>query len=278
VRPRVGLGVLGVMACAFASTIGCASRAAPIAVRAAANAEADDEAALLDVVHVSVAEPADAIVRVVGPKMTCTGTLIADDRVLTAHHCVVERGDHGEFLPKLVDASVTQVELGGDYLPWGTVGVRAIVAPPCGEAGGRGDVAVLVLERKLVGMTPFAVRIEQPPVRGERLDPMGFGRCAASSGGIRRRTRDSGVIDTLHSGTFDMAASICPGDSGGPVLARTSGAVIGVVSLSAMDADESTAAPSVMARIDAFRSMFVYARAISDGADPADLPPLSCDP
>jgi len=262
----------------LAAVSGCASHAPAVAVRAASNAEAADEAALFDGVHFSVAEPADAIVRVVGPKMTCTGTLVADDRVLTAHHCLVERGDHGEFLPKLVDASIVQVELGGDYLPWGTVGVRAIVAPPCGEAGGRGDVAVLVLERKLVGMTPFAVRLEQPPVRGERLDPMGFGRCAASPSGIRRRNRDGGPLDTLHSGTFDMSASICPGDSGGPVLARTTNAVVGVVSLSAMDSDESTSALSVMARIDAFRSMFVYARSISDGADPADLPPLSCDP
>jgi hypothetical protein len=267
------------MACALglASVSGCASHAPPVAVRAAADAVAENEAALFDGAHFSVAAPADAIVRVVGPKMTCTGTLVADDRVLTAHHCIVERGDHGEFLPKLMDSSTVQVELGGDYLPWGTVGVRAIVAPPCGEAGGRGDVAVLVLERKLVGMTPFAVRIEQPPVRGEGLDPFGFGRCAASPSGIQRRNREGGTLDTLHSGTFDMSASICPGDSGGPVLSRTTHAVVGVVSLSAMDSDESTKALSVMARIDAFRSMFVYARAISDGADPADLPPLSCD-
>src|SRR5580700_5494969 len=32
----------------------------------------------------------DAIVRVVG-KVTCTGTLIAEDLVLTAHHCVAAR-------------------------------------------------------------------------------------------------------------------------------------------------------------------------------------------
>ncbi len=61
------------------------------------------------------------------------------------------------------------------------------------------------------------------------------------------------------------------------MLSRKKNAVVGVVSLSAMDSDESTRALSVMARIDAFRSMFVYARAISDGDDPADLPPLSCD-
>ncbi len=91
-RRRGGVGAVGVLALALCGAMGCASRAAPIAVRAAANAEAADELALFDGVHVALAEPDDGIVRVVGPKMSCTGTLIADDRVLTAHHCIVERG------------------------------------------------------------------------------------------------------------------------------------------------------------------------------------------
>jgi hypothetical protein len=33
----------------------------------------------------------------------------------------------------------------------------------------------------------------------------------------------------------------------------------------------------VMSRIDAFRSVFVYARQIADGADASDMPPLACD-
>jgi V8-like Glu-specific endopeptidase len=227
--------------------------------------------------RLAVAVPDDAIVRVVGPQMTCSGVLIADDRVMTAHHCVVERGPRGEFTTKVMSPKSMQIELGGDYLPWGEVGAKAIVTPPCGEAGGRGDVAVIVLERHLVGLATMTPRLEKPPTRGEVLEPAGFGRCAASAGGIRRRHRESGPIQSVQSWTFEVNASICPGDSGGPVIARGSNDVVGIVSLSAMDHDETTRGLSVMARIDAFRSVFVYARAISDGADPSDLPPLSCE-
>jgi hypothetical protein len=245
-------------------------------VRAAANSQVDD-ADLLNVTSISLNDSQDAIVRVVGPLMTCTGTLIAADRVLTAHHCLVERGARGEFTPKMVSYRDVQIELGGDYLPWGSVGVRAIVAPPCGHAGGRGDVSVLVLERKLVGFTTMTPRLEGVPSRGESVDASGFGRCAASPAGIRRRNRAGGPIESVGSDTFLVNASICPGDSGGPVLARGSNDIVGVVSLSAMDADENTRNLSVMARIDAFRPVFAQARAIADGADPSDLPPLSCD-
>jgi len=124
--------------------------------------------------------------------MTCSGTLIAEDLVLTAHHCVVARGDKGEFTAKPLPPSAVQVELGGDYLPWGNVGLTAILAPGCGEMGGRGDVAVLVLERKLVGMATMSLREEGPKV-GELVYAAGFGRCALSPEGIRRREREGGA-------------------------------------------------------------------------------------
>ena len=44
-----------------------------------------------------LATPEDAIVRIIGD-VSCTGTLIADDRVLTAHHCVVARDEAGHAL------------------------------------------------------------------------------------------------------------------------------------------------------------------------------------
>ena len=170
------------------------------------------------------------------------------------------------------------IELGGDYLPWGNVVAKAVIAPPCGEAGGRGDLAVIVLSRKLVGMDTFTPRLDAPPHRGELVSPMGFGRCSLSADGIRRRSRDGGTIGALGRGTFDLTASICPGDSGGPLVARATHEVVGVVSLSAMDSDETTRNTSVMARLDSFRLVFAHARAISEGADETDLPPLSCDP
>jgi hypothetical protein len=240
-----------------------------------ASLEAKQDLELLLSPSVGLASPGDAVVRVVGPRMTCSGTLVADDLVLTAHHCVVERGPRGEFLPKAIDAADIQVELGGDYLPWGNVGLRAILAPPCGEAGGMGDVAVLVLERKLVGMPTIALH-EEAPRAGEMVSPQGFGRCALSAEGIRRRDREGGAVASVGAGMFEVQASVCPGDSGGPVLDSATHEVVGVVSLSAMDYDESTRARSVFARIDEMPKLLAYARLVADGADPGDMPPLSC--
>lgn len=226
----------------------------------------------------ALAVPEDAIVRVVGPTTTCTGTVIEDDLVLTAHHCVVERGPRGEFEKQLVDPATLRVELGGDYFAWGEVGVQHVVAPPCGEAGGAGDVAVLVLARKLIGLSTMTPRVEAPPPVGETATPYGFGRCALSGDAIRRKTRAGGPIRALSGETLHMDASICPGDSGGPVLLDGTREIVGVVSLSAMDHDESTRGPSVMARVDAYRLVFGHARMIADGTSPSELPPLECHP
>jgi Trypsin len=224
----------------------------------------------------ALASPGDAVVRVVGPQMTCTGTLIAEDLVLTAHHCVVERDVHGAFTSKPLTAAALQVELGGDYLPWGSVGLKAVLAPPCGEAGGRGDVAVLVLERRLVGMATMVLS-EASPRPGERIYLAGFGRCALSPEGIRRREREGGALASVGHGTFEVEASVCPGDSGGPAFDLRTHEIVGVVSLSAMDYDEGTRGRSVFARVDEMPKLVAYARLVADGADPGDLPPLSCE-
>jgi hypothetical protein len=224
----------------------------------------------------ALAVPEDAIVRLIGPSMTCTGTVIEDDLILTAHHCLVERGPRGEYTKKLLEPAQLQIELGGDYFAWGEVGVRWIVAPPCGEGGGAGDVAVLVLSRKLVGLSTMAPRLEAPPRVGEDLNPVGFGRCALSNDGIRRKERSGGTVRALTSETLHLDASVCPGDSGGPVFAKGSHEIVGVVSLSAMDHDERTRGPSVMARLDAYRLVFAHARLVADGLAPNELPPLEC--
>lgn len=234
------------------------------------------EADLLLEPAMGLASSGDAVVRVVGAQTTCTGTLIAEDLVLTAHHCVVERHPDGQYTQKIVDSSTVEVELGGDFLPWGNVGVRAIFAPPCGEAGGPGDLAVLVLERKLVGVATLPLR-DEPPQRGERVDTIGFGRCALSPEGIRRRQREGGPITGVGRSTFEVRASVCPGDSGGPVIDAASHEVVGVVSLSAMDHDETTKGRSVFTRVDGLASITAYARMVADGVDPSDVPPLACE-
>jgi hypothetical protein len=226
--------------------------------------------------------PEDAVVRLLGPEMTCTGTLVDEDLVLTAVHCLVRRGPRGEFTRDLVAAKDLHVELGGDYLPWGHVGVSSIVALAsaedgklCGERGGHDDLAILVLPRKLVGLGVMPPR-ESPPLVGEVLDTIGFGRCAMSADAIKRQEREGESVTWLNADTFGMPASICPGDSGGPVHARGSPEVVGVVSLSAMDADDRTRNRSVMVRVDAYRGLFDRARHIADGTPPSELPPVTC--
>jgi hypothetical protein len=266
-----------VVTLAALSASGCAHRET-IPVRPAASAHPRQEPAVVFTPPFAAASPDDAVVRVVGPELACSGTLIDDDLVLTAHHCVVKRGPRGELTHEALDPRGLQIELGGDYLAWGSVRARAVIAPPCGWAGGAGDVAILVLERRLVGMTAMTTRLDGPPRMGEPVDPIGFGRCALSPNGIHRADRAGGDVVGTTQETFVVQASICPGDSGGPVVAHGTHEVVGVVSQSAMDADERTRNSTVLARIDVYRSVFATARLVADGAAPSELPPLSCAP
>jgi hypothetical protein len=235
----------------------------------------EDELRLLEKPSGIAAQTEDAIVRVVGPGTNCTGTAIADDLILTAHHCIVERGAHGEFEKKLVDPESVRIELGGDYFAWGEVGVRHIVTPPCGESGGSGDIAVLVLKRKLIGLATMTVR-DTPPKVGEFAFPFGFGRCALSGDAIKRKSREASAIKAVANETLALDAAICPGDSGGPVFARGGHEIIGVISLSAMDHDERTKGASLMARVDVYPKVIEDAQHIADGMSPQELPPLEC--
>jgi len=223
---------------------------------------------------IGVSMPDEAVVHVVSKGVGCSGTLITSNLVLTAHHCVVERSPEGEILDKDLPASSLEVELGGDYLPWGTVKVRAMVAPTCGYGGGHGDIAVLVLSRKLVGLSMMQAKLSGPPRLGDVIEPVGFGRCPLSTDGIHRIHREGGPVQRLSSGSIFASTSICPGDSGGPARSQATGEVVGVVSAGVMDDDDQTRDPTTFTRLDAWRSLFVNAQLIVDGSSPSEVPPV----
>ena len=223
--------------------------------------------------------PDEAVVHVVSKGVGCSGTLITNSLVLTAHHCVVERSTEGEILEKDLPANALEVELGGDYLPWGTVKVKALITPACGYQGGHGDIALLVLSRKLVGLAMMRARLTDPPHMGEAIDPVGFGRCPLSSDGVHRIRREGGPIEKIGIGAIFASASICPGDSGGPARSQSTGEVIGVVSAGVMDDDDQTRDPTTFTRLDIWRPMFANAQLIVDGSSPSEVPPIGgCEP
>lgn len=224
----------------------------------------------------AIAEDDDYVVRIVVGSVTCSGALVQEDRVLTAHHCVAARDRDGNPLSRDVRPEEVRVELGGDYLPWGEVGVRAVLAPNCGYVSGEGDLALLVLERKLIGMATRAARLEAPPGKRDQIEPIGFGRCALSADGVHRKHRAGGTIEQVSEGRFRLSAAICPGDSGGPAVASEGGEILGVISASAMDGDERTLDRSEFVRVDRWRSLFAYAALVSSGTSPTELPPIEC--
>jgi V8-like Glu-specific endopeptidase len=223
----------------------------------------------------ALATDEDYVVRVVSGSVTCSGSLIEEDRVLTAHHCLSQRGKSGNTLELDVAPESVRVELGGDPFAWGEVGVRAVLAPTCGYSGGEGDIAILVLERRLIGVATRKAALDAPPQVGTAIEPIGFGRCFFGGAG-GRTIRQGGPIQNVWKRDFRVEASICPGDSGGPAVERGSGNILGVISEAVMDADPKTKGEAEFTRLDAWRPLFTQAQAVVDGMSQAELPPVEC--
>ena len=187
----------------------------------------------------------------VGSLGNCTATLISQQTVLTAAHCVCPNDQNSANCVKR--KSFTMI----DVFPAGasagrrdiTIDGNVFVHPEFGKAGWlRKDFALILLDRPVyevakVQPMPFATTGE-PAAAGQTLTLVGFGPtgsdCTQAKGKQKMAltVTAAGVdgINFQHPGLF-----VCPGDSGGPAVNQR-GAVAGVASWG-NGADSSTYRP-----------------------------------
>lgn len=155
----------------------------------------------------------------------CSGTLVAQEAILTAAHCLDEADRHAEQGRLLVVASGVDLLRDGivdavEASAWVSHPSWQGFAPPSPP---RFDVGVVVLERPLAG-AQVAVLGDTPPSsawQGERLELVGFGATSlgAGDGGTKRSVTVDYVGADEHFLFIDSpGANVCEGDSGGAMF------------------------------------------------------------
>ena len=210
----------------------------------------------------------DSVVLIVGligkEVFMCSGTLVAQNLILTARHCVSEVSEGGFTCNAdgTLGAGSTGGKVGADYpvttfyiftgpnkpdFSSGKVSVAAKVtrvwhdeaAAVCGH-----DLALLQLDRAIPGAKIAQMRLDNATTVGEKFTAVGWGITSTTSDPQIRQQRSDVAVkrvgpaagsDSLRqlpvpANEFEVGEVICQGDSGGPAFSATTGAVMGVVS------------------------------------------------
>lgn len=149
----------------------------------------------------------------------CTAVLVSPKTLLTAAHCV-DPGFHGAttVTVRATNEPDTSMLMNSDMIDVTMMSRHPSWNPADQESGF--DVAMLLLQRAPMGVTPVALQ-RVTPVVGQNVEVLGYGRSSAGDGassGTRRRV--TVPISTVATNTFTFGSSgnagICAGDSGGP--------------------------------------------------------------
>jgi MYXO-CTERM domain-containing protein len=170
----------------------------------------------------------------------CTATVVAENLILTARHCVGEV--EGERMLSTHSADRIAIYVGADGPQQIASGAApaargAKVFTPAGQSLFP-DIALVVLDQK-IDAPIAALRLNGTPRKSEAVDVVGFGMNEDNVNVSVRMQRTVKVmalapsVTTFHKlneGEFAFGEAACFGDSGGPALSAATNAIVGVAS------------------------------------------------
>jgi len=207
----------------------------------------------------------------------CSGALVAPNLILTARHCVSRsitstpscdargRSHNGAHLADDADPARIAVYVGEhvrvEQDEPRAHGLRTL--HPTGQVLCDSDVAFLVLDRPLIGVSVLSLRLHAPVASGDLVMPVGFGGGPSMTIGDRVPRDPSTVLSigpsanavtgaVLGPREFEVDRATCRGDSGGPAIDARTGEVVGVVS---RGGSCSTNGNHVYTRVDAYAAL-----------------------
>ena len=244
-----------------------------------------------------------------GPEGFCTAVLIAANLVATARHCVATLAEGaesctpaGELAPGSVGGALGADNAPGSIYFYASSRATAGVGKGTPDAIGaqifstqspsacRDDLAFVVLDRPFSAAQPIAVRLDTSTATGEMVKVYGYGLTDQPAAAIALRVRgDATIVGVGPSVATDLtqAAPVrsvrvgpgevtCNGDSGGAIIALSTGALVAIVSAGAQaSALAPYCAPSSVAsttgpRLAEYRDLALSAFAAADAGPLAE--------
>ncbi len=166
-------------------------------------------------------EPAVVTVETFGG--LCSGTLIAEDVVLTAKHCVQAPGadapyDANQFAVGVGDSSRSATHYRARWVDTTPGAFYEDMTTGLSGAIFGVDVGVLILREPVPDVTPIPIRRDRPDdMVGGTFTAVGFGQRPDGNAGLKYEA--TGTLDSIQpDGVFYSHQIICSGDSGGPMI------------------------------------------------------------